>query len=183
MSSDVRKGIYNNLNQKDMDELLAMWQTNDRVEWTEEAFDVMQEILQARLGEVPSQNKPVLEHVKEELFDEDALEQIVGDQDPPVFYKPKEVLWLDTWLKHAAITAAVISFIKVLLNLGTTHDIVFSYNFSGGVAWEVVSWLIAIVVSVLGAYLQIVLVYFPLKALGAVLKILMEMEFNSRGVK
>ena len=45
-----------------------------------------------------------------------------------------------------------------------------------------IAWLITIVVFVFVVGLQCIVIYFPIKALGSILKILMEMEFNSRGV-
>jgi hypothetical protein len=60
--------------------------------------------------------------------------------------------------------------------------IVFSY-FMGNVEWNFVSWLIALVVGGLAIALQCFIVYFSLKALASILKILMEMEFNSRALK
>lgn len=62
MSDDFRKQIYNNLNLKETDELIEIWKKNDRVEWSELAFDVLRGILQQRLGELPSQDEPVFEH-------------------------------------------------------------------------------------------------------------------------
>jgi tetratricopeptide (TPR) repeat protein len=61
MSNDLRKQIYGSLNPKETDELIKIWQTNNHVEWTEIAFDVIREILQERHVELPPQDKPVLE--------------------------------------------------------------------------------------------------------------------------
>ena len=60
VSEELRKYIYNNLNQKKTDELVEIWQKNDRIEWTDEAFAVIQEILLDRLGELPPQAEPIL---------------------------------------------------------------------------------------------------------------------------
>jgi hypothetical protein len=62
MSDDIRDQIHSNLNLKETDELIDIWQTNDRVEWSELAFDIIQQILQQRLGELPPQNEPILGH-------------------------------------------------------------------------------------------------------------------------
>ena len=43
-------------------------------------------------------------------------------------------------------------------------------------------WLIALVLVSIGIALQIVLTYYPLKALAHILRILMEFEYSSRGV-
>lgn len=61
MRDDFRKQLYRNLNQKSTEELTAIWQTNNRAEWSELTFDVIQEILQVRLNELPPQNEPITE--------------------------------------------------------------------------------------------------------------------------
>jgi len=66
MRDDFRKQLYRNLNQKSDQELAAIWRTNNRVEWSELTFDVIQEILQERLNDLPPQNEPITELTKEE---------------------------------------------------------------------------------------------------------------------
>ncbi len=53
MSDDYRKQLYRNFIQKAIDELIELWQTNNRVEWSEITFAVIREILQERLAEIP----------------------------------------------------------------------------------------------------------------------------------
>ena len=48
-----RKGIYERMNLKETDELLAIWRREDHEEWTEAALGVVKEILIDRLGEIP----------------------------------------------------------------------------------------------------------------------------------
>lgn len=55
MSNDFRKYLYNNLNQKSTEELIEIWQENDREEWSDIAFESIQEILQNRLETLPPQ--------------------------------------------------------------------------------------------------------------------------------
>jgi hypothetical protein len=66
MSDPFRNKVWNNLNQKTTDELVEIWKTNDRVDWMDVAYEVIQEILLERLGELPPQNDPVFEHIKKE---------------------------------------------------------------------------------------------------------------------
>jgi hypothetical protein len=184
MSDDFRKQIFNTLNLKETDELVEIWQTNDRVEWADVAFDVIREILQERLGELPLQNEPVLEHVaddsNDELDNDETLEKFTDKENAPVFYKPQEVLWLETWLYRAAIASIIAIILASLLELPQAHRIVLSY-FMGNMEWNLVAWLIAIVIFAFGAGLQCGIYYFSFRALAFILKILMEMEFNSRG--
>ena len=186
MSSDFRKQLYNNLNLKETDELVEIWQTNDRVEWTELAFDVVREILQERIGELPEQDEPIWEHDEDAYDDEmDEFELVKGPSDEenaPVFYKPRQVFWLEKWLNYVAIAAIVVVIITDLNQLPAMQRAALFY-FSGNTDWNIVAWMIAVGFSAITAGLQCAIYYFPLKALGAILKILMEMEFNSRGVQ
>ena len=52
-----RKSIYERMNLKETDELLAIWRKGNHEEWTEMALDVVKEILLERLGEIPSEEE------------------------------------------------------------------------------------------------------------------------------
>jgi hypothetical protein len=185
MSNDLHKQVYNNLNLKETDELVEIWQKNDHVEWAEDTFFVIQEILQERLGELPPQDEPIWEYTDEnednEDEDESEVDFLIDDENPPEFYNPHEVLRLEKWLYQAAIASIVASAISSLLELLQMQRTVLSF-FRGEMEWSFVAWLIAIAILVFAVGLQSIIIYFPLKALGSILKILMEMEFNSRGV-
>ena len=59
MSEDLRQQIHTRLSQKETDELLEIWHTHDRDEWSEMAFDAIREILQERDVELPPEAEPV----------------------------------------------------------------------------------------------------------------------------
>ena len=185
MSSDLHKQIYNTLNLKETDELIEIWKKNDRVEWTEDTFNVIQEILQERLEELPPQDEPILEYTDdnegEDSKEETDFDFVIDDENLPEFYNPHEVLRLEKWLYQAAIAAIIASIISSLLGLQQTQRIVLGF-FMNNIEMNSTAWLIAIIIFVFAVGLQCILIYFPLKALGSILKILMEMEFNSRGI-
>jgi hypothetical protein len=185
MSNDFRKQVYNNLNLKETDELVEIWQKNDRVEWSDDTFNIIQEILRERLGKLPSQNEPILEYTdanKDKVNkDESDFEFLIDNDNPPEFYNPHEVLRLENWINWAAIASVVASIISSLLELQRMHFTVWGF-FRNDVEKSSIAWLITIVIFVFAVGLQCIVIYFPIKALGAILKILMEMEFNSRGV-
>jgi uncharacterized membrane protein YhaH (DUF805 family) len=60
MSDYIRDEIFKTQNQKETSELLEIWKTNNRLEWSDITFDVIQEILKARGVEIPPQNEPIL---------------------------------------------------------------------------------------------------------------------------
>jgi len=49
--------VYARLNERETDELLKIWEENDRNMWTETAFQAIYKILQERLGSVPTQKE------------------------------------------------------------------------------------------------------------------------------
>jgi hypothetical protein len=54
--SELSKSIYQAMQLKDTDELLAIWVKNDRSEWTDETFSIVHDLLFKRLGSIPQQN-------------------------------------------------------------------------------------------------------------------------------
>ena len=117
MSNDFHRQIYENLNLKETDELVSIWQKNDHVEWSDDAFNSIREILQIRLGELPPQNEPVLEYTddhkdKEREYESD-FEIQIDDGNLPEFYNPHDVLRLEKWLHQAAIVSIIASVIPV----------------------------------------------------------------------
>ncbi len=130
MSNSLRKQIYSNFNLKETDELVEIWKKNDRVEWSEDTFSVIQEILQERLGKLPPQDESILEYEDtEDEYDEDEtdFDSLIDDENPPEFYNPHEVLRLENWLNKAAIASIVASAISSLIALPQTQRIVLSY--------------------------------------------------------
>jgi len=51
--------LLSKMREKETEELLAIWQQNDRQAWTEDAFDAIHKVLHERLSEVPEQGLPV----------------------------------------------------------------------------------------------------------------------------
>lgn len=178
MSSDLRKQIYASLNSKDTEELLDIWKTNDRVEWSELAFEVLKEILTERVKTLPEQSEPILEKDEEETADdlEDWESKILDSENQPELYDTLEVI--DTVRNINKVAKAVIVIYAI-------SSIVNSYFFAGILKGAIspdglVPALWNLFTTLVVTALQIAIVYFPLKALSHILRILMEMEFNSR---
>ncbi len=114
MSDDLRQYIQNSMNMKETDELVQIWTTNNRLEWSDTAFEVISEILIGRLGQLPPQSEPITEygaHSKSES-DDNLLEEELADEDnEPVLYDPGNVLLFCTWLNRAAVIAVVAAII------------------------------------------------------------------------
>jgi hypothetical protein len=173
------------MNLKDTDELIQIWQLNDRREWSDEAFEIVKEILVERGAQVPEQDKPTLASSEqaEPLGDDEGLEdweaKILDDENQPEFYDTLEVITLKENINKAAKAVVVIYLLINLTNFQWYVSVVQSYFF-GNYEFRPLIYLIAILLVCLNAAISIAVVYFPLKALAHILRILMEMEFRSR---
>jgi len=186
MSNKLRDQIYRNLNTKGSDELQEIWQKNDRVEWSDTAFDVIKEILTKRLGEVPLQNEPIYEYVDDDVeveddlygFSEDEL-AIIDDENPPEFYDPFEVLTISNWLSWSAKAMVIVTILYNLIQIyPSIGRIVESYFWNS--PNPTIELLITLILLSLNIIIGIAFIYFSLITLSRMLKILMQMEFNSR---
>lgn len=178
MSGELHEQIYKELDLRETDDLLKIWKTNDRVEWSDIAFDAIEEILEKRIGEVPPQDEPIRKHV--ETSQEDWEEKLLEADNQPELYDPLEVLSLKDKIDKISIAVVV-----VYISLGILNFQVVRMSLQGVAlsAPEFMRHLPSMIVTILSVSLQILVLYFPLKALSHILRILMEMEFNSRKAK
>jgi hypothetical protein len=181
MSDDFRNQIYASLNLKETGELLEIWQKNDRIEWSDTAFDVIREILLRRLGawSLPHQNEAIIEQDEEgdgTSIDEDE------EENEPVFYDPLKVLSEETWLRRAAIASIIVIILGAFQQISRIQQSLMSFFSIYPILYYSVL-LIVLIGMVLAVIALCVIVYFSLNAFASILKILMEMEFNSRGYK
>jgi len=185
MSDELYKQIHANLHLKETDELLEIWQTNDRTEWSDTAFEVIRDILTERKVEVPVQNDPIYEHVEEvdvEKYGFSDLElKIIDDENPPDFYDPFEVLNTSENIDYAAKAAIVVSLLALLPGFIQIKNLM-DTMFYGAPFMGFISIIGSLLFTIVGVLFQIIFTYFPLKALAHILRILMEMEFKSREV-
>jgi hypothetical protein len=179
MGSGLRNQVYSNLNSKDTEELLDIWKTNDRVEWSELAFEVLEEILCQRIDSLPKQNEPIFEYGEEEEIDdlEDWEARILDNENQPELYDTLEVIDTVDNINKVAKAAIVI---YAFVNLSDTYFFGLILRGMTPSLEELASALWDLFATIITTILQIAIVYFPLKALSHILRILMEMEFNSR---
>lgn len=181
MSQELRNQIYKNFSEKETKELLEIWQKNDRVEWTDLAFEVLEEVLRKRVKNIPSQNKPIFQYQESE---NEALEdweiKLLDNKNQPELYDVLEVLNLKDNINKVAIAVIVVYTILAITNLKFIQEMLNGYYPTLDELPEILSNLF---LTILLASLRIATAYFPLKALAHVLRILMEIEFNSRSAK
>lgn len=184
MSIELHNQIYNELNLRETEDLLEIWYSNNHEEWSDIAFEVIKEILIKRLGEIPPQVETSNEEIQAEDFAEDeGFEEwemkLIEDENQPEFYDTLEVLALKDNINRTAKAVIFIQVLSGLISIPYISNLVRPFFLNQG-GFTPLIYLIAFIVSMLGAAVAIAITYFPLKALAHVLRILMEMEFNSR---
>ena len=193
MTNNLRNQIYKNFNSYDTERLIQIWEANNRNEWSDTAFETLKEILQERLDALPLQGEAVYEEkeIQESFFSKakkwfSTDDEMVTYSHPlqegegATFYNPQEVLNIYRWLNRIAKAMIPISIVLGLIYLPQTADIVRSYFMNSYQDMTVVIWFITLVMVTIGTVLQIIFTYYPLKALAYILKILIEVEHNSR---
>ncbi len=110
MDDRLRAQIYNNLNLRETDDLLEIWQTRDIEEWNEDTFDIIEEILLARLGSVPVRSnsiraeKTINREETAEVYSFDVFEDLriseFNDPIPESLYMDEKALLLGGWPGH-----------------------------------------------------------------------------------
>jgi hypothetical protein len=186
MSAEFREQIYANPNLKDSEDLLDIWEANDHTEWSDIAFEVIREILTGRGIDIPEQGDAT-EHDKElpGLGDDtDGLEDweanLLDNEDQPEFFNTLDVLDLHHKLNRIAQASIVVYALFGFSNLPIVSTVL---NGNPPTMQDLTRSIVPAVYNFLGYGLQILITFFSLRALGSVLRILMEMEFNSRCAK
>ncbi len=180
MTDDFNLQVYSNLNLKETDELVDIWQTNDHVEWSDVAFGAVRKILLGRLGELPPQGEPIYKHEEDNILDEEDEESI------PVFYNPWDVISLAKWLRWAAVGIILITIISAILKFSVTMSEVYTSLtpfFTNPGFTSIIAYFVTPFVVLFEVIIQCMVVYLALTSLASMLKILMEIEFNSRGIQ
>jgi hypothetical protein len=103
------------------------------------------------------------------------------DESSPVFYKPQDILWLENWINRASIAVIGLTAVMSLFNFPQAKEMASAFMFQSGS--DVSASIGAGVIIVLNIIFTSAIYYFLLKSLSSALKILMEVEFNSRRSK
>ena len=183
MSEELRQQIRDHLKQKDIYELLDIWKTNNRIEWSDMAFEVLRELLKEKVREIPPQDDPILD--SDELKEPDDKnhgleeweEKIIDSKKQPELYDPLQIMLLKRNIDRLMIAVVIVYILLEILNFQPAR------MYFQGVSVSINDIEITafnIFTATISTALKIAFVYFPLKALSHILRILMEMEFNSR---
>jgi hypothetical protein len=102
-NNPLRLSIFQSMQEKDTEELLQIWKKNNRKEWSDQAFEVIHDILSEKLGTVPEQNLPsnvdvpeTKEPVEDEIAEEDDAEEVFHDAN--VVLRIARLARISSWL-------------------------------------------------------------------------------------
>jgi hypothetical protein len=180
MNNERQEQIRKNLNLKNIYELLEIWKTNDRVAWSDATFEVLKEILKDKMREVPPQDEPILDN-DENAEGNDGLEEweadLLDNEKQPELYDTLEVVMLRQMINKVAIASIIVYTLLGLLNFSFIRMLFQGVVLSPS---EIGLSIPDMMFTTLSTGFRIAVTYFPLKALEQILRMLMEMEFNSR---
>ena len=183
MTDDVRRQVRQNLELRETDELLEIWRRNDRASWTDLAFEEIRQILVMRLGEIPPQPEPTEAPVPASRADADDLlgweARAVDADDQPEFYDVLEVIQINRRIHTLIIAVIIVNVMVGVLSFPQMDTTVAGY-FQPGTQVPLVAHIVAVIVTMLVTIVYVLIVRAGLTALATILRILMEMEFNSR---
>ena len=110
-------------------------------------------------------------------FSEEEL-RIIEDENPPAFYDPFEALLTSKRIDWMAKVMIVFTIAYNIINFPRLMGIVQSYFIRNPNL--ILIYIFTILLVTINTGIGIVVIYFPLRALSRILRILMEMEFRSR---
>ena len=113
--SSLQRRIHARMQEKDTQELVAIWSENDRVEWSSEAFDAVRSILLERLGTLPSQEHRARD---EEIESEETLIDLYAT----MFLRSRFLLGLLWLCSGMAVFLGVALFLDVVTNMTVIYE-------------------------------------------------------------
>jgi hypothetical protein len=191
MNKDFRQRIYNNMSLKETDDLLRIWFENNRDDWSDIAFEIIEEILIERLGKIPSIEDSTIQTLlqsnqeKEDTAAEEldnltlAMDQIKETGHITVFYDPNEVIQIKRFINKGLIYVIGALILFSLIKAPEMFNIIHSF-FSHDPKWILLAITLTFFMFVLCVTFECFIYYIGFKSLSSILGILMEMEFSSR---
>jgi hypothetical protein len=125
MNDDLRSQIHNSMSLKETSELINIWQRHNLNEWSDLAFEVVENILRERLGELPpqgkfnandSETKVVKNRLSKKSFKEKFLEQ---SKSYAIVYSPiviAAIFFFSTTTKDSLFWHLVIVLLSMILS-------------------------------------------------------------------
>lgn len=167
--------VINKIHQHETDALVKQWLNHDENKWSPMEFEVMGGILIERLGELPTDEYPFDEPVPSAQSKRNPLQELKGllSDNDPVFYDPKILETFIRWLNRVLYLLIPLNIIQNILGFWPYLMSFEEYKRSGN-PWFDIGYALCVLT------LSILILFFEFKTMALVLKILKEMEFNSR---
>jgi hypothetical protein len=121
--------LYQQMDKKDTEELLAMWHEHDRDAWTDQAFAAIHAVLLNRLGSIPEPSIPLTE----DDIDTDEEETLLASEN---------LLFLATWANRLARLILALALLMFFLRIIQDYSRPFP-SFPGPTFWlmQLSSWV------------------------------------------
>lgn len=179
--SSLREQIYATWDLRETEDLLSVWQANDRVEWPDQVFEMIEDILKKRGVDIPQQNPAILTHEskkeKEVKILSEQERKIASYENQPEFYDPIRVLKISKWLNIAAKIMVVLVIIRNLVSFQYFIGLARTYFYKSPYPIIVLGGFLILGI---GVAIEALIYYLPLVAFSHILRILMDMDFKSR---
>ncbi len=160
--------VLRQMEAKETDELLQIWQENDREAWTEEAFDAVRKILLERLGELPAQGLPEEEEPAEDESEEDGRLILPYPTD-------KKLIWIADWSNRLSGVVLAIGIIEAMIRFISVVVSQFS-NLGPNTAFIIFMGLFVAV----GSVLSYAFLYLVMQAITEIIYLLLDIRELSR---
>ena len=167
----LRYQILLNMQEKTTDELLEIWKRNDQEEWTKDAFEVIEDILQERLGQVPAQNPPPSDE-EMDMVDEAGEEDEDADEESDSFHSQRIILGISSLADLASrlvlIVGAILIGIRILVAIQDISSSNAGLSLLYSVGASIITWGVN---------------YIILQAISLGLLLFLDIEWNTRPTK
>lgn len=156
---------------------------NKADEFTELGYKVVQEILLKRLGSLP-EHKPDTISQPFELGDGESVslnEDDIQSEFRPEFYNPNNVIRLEKLLYAAGRTLLWVLTLSLFTTYPYYQNFIRTY-FPGLMSNPFIIIFLTVIIMILNYVLSVVVMVLPLIGIAKLLRILMQMELDSRGI-
>jgi hypothetical protein len=161
-----RAYIYNKMQEKETEELLAIWQENDRNIWTEEALEIVRDILIERLGQIP-----------DKVLQSSAVNPDAGENNTIVstmgYPADKKLIWIADWSNILSWAILIVTAIYSILRLAYQFINYLTISQSAGNHFFDVAFPI---VDAIYSLIYAGFIYFVLQAITEIIYLLMDIR-------
>jgi hypothetical protein len=166
VNEDRVQQIRRKFEERDTEDLIAIWQKNDRDEWTPEAFVAIREILFSRTGKIPEQTGRI-------PTDQQSAGNEEISEEADTYYDKQHMLRIASYAKNLAVLVAILFGLILIWGVVSLYSAVFSTSSTAPSGFFSLSVVLASVIYC-GFF------WIVLQLIGEGVYILMDIEENTR---